>query len=258
MDSKTSKKINVKEIFSLISTIISWTIFVLLVLCATFLVYYFIATKIYIAKGSGHEPKFSLYTIISPSMVPNINVYDVIVDVKVDKPEDIKINDVITFNSNIPEVSGKTITHRVIAINKDANGNYYFQTKGDNNLVEDGVNVEFSNIIGKVALKIPQLGKVQSFLASRAGWLVIVLIPALYVILKSIMKIVKLNKDEKSNEPPKEKEKKKLLIPKEKVVPEKVDEPKELETKKSDTNINYAFLDLEDDEEDMTLPHLKE
>ena len=180
MDSKTSKIIKGKEIFSLISTIISWTIFVLLVLCATFLVYYFIATRIYIAKGSGHEPKFSLYTIISPSMVPNINVYDVIVDVKVDKPEDIKINDVITFNSNIPEVSGNTITHRVIAINKDAEGNYYFQTKGDNNLVEDGVNVEFSNIIGKVALKIPQLGKVQSFLASKAGWLFIILIPALY------------------------------------------------------------------------------
>lgn len=256
MDSKTSKKIKGKEIFSLISTIISWTIFVLLVLCATFLVYYFIATRIYIAKGSGYEPKFSLYTIISPSMVPNINVYDVIVDVKVDKPEDIKINDVITFNSNIPEVSGNTITHRVIAINKDAEGNYYFQTKGDNNLVEDGVNVEFSNIIGKVALKIPQLGKVQSFLASKAGWLFIILIPALYVILKSIMKIVKLNKDEKSNEVPKVKEKKKILIPKEKIVPEKVDEPKELETNKSDTNIDYAFLDI-DDEEDMTLPHLK-
>lgn len=256
MDSKTSKIIKGKEIFSLISTIISWTIFVLLVLCATFLVYYFIATRIYIAKGSGHEPKFSLYTIISPSMVPNINVYDVIVDVKVDKPEDIKINDVITFNSNIPEVSGNTITHRVIAINKDAEGNYYFQTKGDNNLVEDGVNVEFSNIIGKVALKIPQLGKVQSFLASKAGWLFIILIPALYVILKSIMKIVKLNKDEKSNEVPKVKEKKKILIPKEEKVPEKVDEPKELENNKSDTNIDYAFLNIDDDE-DMTLPHLK-
>jgi len=53
------------------------------------LVYYFVAVRIYAAKGSGHEPKFSLYTIITPSMTPNINVYDVVVDVKVDMPENI-------------------------------------------------------------------------------------------------------------------------------------------------------------------------
>ena len=65
------------QIIYLLSTIISWTIFALLVICAILLVYYFIATKIYAKKGSGYEPKFSLYTIISPSMVPNIKVYDV-------------------------------------------------------------------------------------------------------------------------------------------------------------------------------------
>ncbi len=206
MNSKVEKNINIKEVFNLVSTIISWTIFVLLVICAILLAYYFVATKVYVAKGKGYEPKFSLYTIISPSMVPNINVYDVIVDVKVDKPEDIKINDVITFNSSIPGVAGGTVTHRVIAINKDTSGNYYFQTKGDNNLVEDGVNVEFSNIIGKVALRIPQLGKIQSFVASSMGWLVIILIPALYVIVKSILKIAKTPKaNEKIQEPPKDK-----------------------------------------------------
>lgn len=199
MDTKPKKKTSLTEIFKFISTIISWTIFVLLLICAAFLLYYFIAVKVYVAKGSGYEPKFSLYTIITPSMTPNINVYDVVVDVKVDKPEDIKINDVITFYSSIPGVRNGTITHRVIAINKDINGNYKYLTKGDYNLVDDGVNVEFDKIVGKVALRIPQLGRVQFFMASKMGWLLVVLLPALYVIVKDILKIIKLKNDDSSN-----------------------------------------------------------
>lgn len=199
MDSNVKKKTSLTEIFKFISTIISWTVFVLLLICAAFLIYYFIAVKVYVAKGSGHEPKFSLYTIITPSMTPNINVYDVVVDVKVDKPEDIKINDVITFYSNIPGVKNGTITHRVIAINKDIDGNYKYLTKGDYNLVDDGVDVGFDKIVGKVALRIPQLGRVQFFMASKLGWLLVVLIPALYVIIKDILKIIRLTNGKSSN-----------------------------------------------------------
>ena len=199
MDSKVKKKTSLTEIFKFISTIISWTVFVLLLICAAFLIYYFIAVKVYVAKGSGHEPKFSLYTIITPSMTPNINVYDVVIDVKVDKPEDIKINDVITFYSSIPGVRNGTITHRVIAINKDVNGKYKYLTKGDYNLVDDGADVEFDKIVGKVALRIPQIGRVQFFMASKLGWLLIILLPALYIILKDILRIIKLKNETPSN-----------------------------------------------------------
>lgn len=195
MNSEVKKKSNFREILKFLSTIVSWTVFTLLMLVMIALVYYFIAVRIYAAKGSGHEPKFSLYTIITPSMTPNINVYDVVIDVKVDKPEDIKINDVITFNSSIPGVHGGTITHRVIAVSKDADGNYHYRTKGDYNLVDDGVDVDFNSIVGKVALRIPQLGRAQAFLATKAGWLICVLVPALYVIIKDILKIIRLKSD---------------------------------------------------------------
>lgn len=199
MNTDVKKKSNFREIIKFISTIISWTIFVLLLICACLLIYYFIAIRVYIAKGEGHEPAFSLYTIISPSMTPNINTYDVVVDTKVKKPEDIKINDVITFNSSIPGVRGGTITHRVIAINIDTNGEYHYRTKGDYNLVDDGVDVEFDDIVGKVSLRIPQLGKLQSFMATKTGWLILVLIPALYIIFKDVIKIIKLKNSEANN-----------------------------------------------------------
>ena len=246
MDNEVKNKLSLKEIFKLISTIISWTVFVLLLICAAFLLYYFISTKVYVAKGTGYEPKFSLYTIVSPSMVPNINVYDVVIDVKLEKPEDVKINDVITFNSSIPGVEGGTITHRVIAISKDKEGNYYYKTKGDNNLVDDGVDVSFNSIVGKVALRIPGLGKVQSFMASSMGWLMFILVPALYIIIKDILRIIK-NKNEEKQEKLKIKNilfnsEKKLLPYTSKIV--------------SEPN-NLTFMDADDNVDIDDLPTLK-
>lgn len=280
MDIKPKKKTSLTEIFKFISTIISWTIFVLLLICAAFLLYYFIAVKVYVAKGSGYEPKFSLYTIITPSMTPNINVYDVVVDVKVDKPEDIKINDVITFYSSIPGVRNGTITHRVIAINKDINGNYKYLTKGDYNLVDDGVNVEFDKIVGKVALRIPQLGRVQFFMASKMGWLLVVLLPALYVIVKDILKIIKLKNDNSSNKFTKFLNRPLITFKKRKLLPYTPTSEIEKQNLSTEINLNYEekkesspliyenknkvnietptimnFYD--EDEEDIDLPSLK-
>lgn len=192
MTTEVKNKSKFREILKFISTVVSWTIFVLLIICIAFLIYYFVAIKVYTTKGSGHEPAFSVYMVVTPSMRPNINPYDVVIDFKVDNPEDIKINDVITFYSSIPGVKGGTITHRVIGISKDTEGNYKFRTKGDYNLVDDGIDVEFDKIVGKVAIRIPELGRVQTFVASKTGWLVCVLIPALYVIVKDIFKILKI------------------------------------------------------------------
>lgn len=190
MDTKTNNN-SFKEILHLISTIFSWTLFTLLVICAGILLYYFVATKIFSTFGSKYEPKFSLYSIMSPSMTPNIQVYDVIVNVKVDKPEDIKIGDVITFISNSPETKGMTITHRVVSIIKSNDGNYSYQTKGDANPIEDTGVVEYNNIIGKVALKIPALGRLQVFIGSSTGLILIVLAFALVILLKALIRKIR-------------------------------------------------------------------
>lgn len=187
----SSKKYNTKEILSFISTVISWTVFALLSICIALLLYYFVSTQIYARKGEKYTPKFSLYTIVSPSMTPNIKVYDVIVNIEVEEPEEIKIGDVITFVSTSTESMGATVTHRVVSIMQDEQGNYSYQTKGDNNLIEDSSSVPFANVIGRVTLKIPQLGRIQLFVASSYGWLFLILIPALYILLRDLLKALK-------------------------------------------------------------------
>lgn len=154
----------------------------------SFLVYYFISIKIYEEKGSLYKPAIMLYNIISQSMEPNINVYDVVVDKSIKDIKEIKENDVITFISKSPISYNYIITHRIIDVYETEYG-VAFLTKGDNNKLADEALVYEDQILGKMIFKIPGLGKIQTFLAYKGIWLFIVLIPAFGVIIFDIVKI---------------------------------------------------------------------
>ena len=187
------KKISWQNIIRIIFKILSWALFIILLLIAIFLLYYYIANKIYISKGPGYEPKFSIYTIASGSMVPNINIYDAVINMRVDDPSDLQVGDVITFRSSSPTTISMTITHRIKAITEDNEGNICFVTKGDANPIEDELCAKYNNVIGKVIIRIPGVGYIQRFLASGVGWLLFILIPALIIIAKDIMRITRLS-----------------------------------------------------------------
>lgn len=180
-----------KSIFKLIADILTWTIFAILMIVAAFLIYYVIANAVYSKKGERFKPIVSLYTIISGSMLPTIKVYDVVVNLRVDDPSKLHEGDVITFISQSKINYGDTITHRINKITYD-NGTYYFTTKGDNNLVPDDSPVEFNNIIGKVILKIPQLGQAQFFLLKQGSKLFLILIPSFGILIYDLLKMLNL------------------------------------------------------------------
>lgn len=198
---KSNEKYNsIKHKLKFFTTILSWTIFVLLVLIAIVLVYYFFTTRIYSKKNSEYRPAFGLYTIISPSMEKTLNIYDVIVNVRVKNQNSIKVGDIITFISTSSSSKGMTITHRVIEISEDENGNKLYKTKGDNNTAPDPKPATFDNILGKVIFKIPQLGRLQSILITKMGWLILVVVPAFIIILYDILKLLRIHGAEKNIE----------------------------------------------------------
>lgn len=184
----TFKKI--KNVLNYIGKILSYASIVLLVIIGAFLVYYLFTVQKY-KNNPEFKPEVSLYTIISGSMEPAIHVYDVVVNVAVKSPEDIKVGDVITFVSTSSISKGLTVTHRVQDI-KIVNGNYEYVTKGDYNPVADSSTAKYENVLGKVAFKIPQLGRVQFIVASKAGWFLVVLLPAMGVIIYDVIKLIKL------------------------------------------------------------------
>lgn len=217
-------------ILKMISKILSWTFLTFLVFIAAALIYYVVSAKIAEIKGTSYQPAFSLYTIISPSMEPNIKVYDVVVTRKVD-PKTINEGDVITYISTSSLGEGLTITHRVK--NKILTENSVkFRTQGDNNKVADSALVESNNVLGKVIFKIPYLGHLQFLLQSKGGWIFILLIPAMLVVIYDVIKVIRLTSVKQKVE---ESIKEVPLNIEEKKKQEKL--KKELKQKYEDTNV---------------------
>lgn len=183
------KTIRKKKILKIVSKIFSYIVISVLMFIASFLVIYVITSKL--SKAQGKNPPFGLYTIISPSMTPNINVYDVVFIVKTDT-DNVKVGDVITFYSTNSFFGGTPITHRVVEILDESDGSKRFKVKGDANPKADDEKVIPENVLGKVIIRFPQLGRVQFFLASKGGWLIAVMIPALVIISYDIYKIFRL------------------------------------------------------------------
>lgn len=173
-----------------------YSVFLIMILVFLVIIINFIDQKNNLKKGIQKPALVSAYTIVSPSMVPNINVLDVIITTRVSDPSKIKVGDVITFNSTDYRSSGVTVTHRVKKIEKTSDGKYLFTTKGDANNTEDATRQPFSSIYGKVLLRLPKLGYIQYILSTVLGWLLLIIIPTVLIIGADIIKIIKTIKDD--------------------------------------------------------------
>ena len=173
-----------------------YSVFLIMILVFLVIIINFIDQKNNLKKGIQKPALVSAYTIVSPSMVPNINVLDVIITTRVSDPSKIKVGDVITFNSTDYRSSGVTVTHRVKKIEKTSDGKYLFTTKGDANNTEDATRQPFSSIYGKVLLRLPKLGYIQYILSTVLGWLLLIIVPTVLIIGADIIKIIKTIKDD--------------------------------------------------------------
>ena len=137
-----------------------------------------LATPTMLRHALGTE--IPLAVVKSTSMVPTLNVGDIVVIVGVD-PSTIRPGDIIIYDKRVNtrifsraplmpvEQMGYIIIHRVIEVYVDpSTGKVYFRTKGDNNfsadpwvVPEEGVlgRVLMLNVNGKLYLvKIPYIG----------------------------------------------------------------------------------------------------
>lgn len=165
------------------------------------IVLFFVAVLMFInlvslKTGNSRHALFGTYVIISPSMVPAINIDDAVVIKKVDV-SDLKKGDIITFSSSDARYFGYTITHRIYDVSNDYSGNFVFRTKGDGNESIDSAPVLADNIYGKVIFVIPYLGKVQKFLLNPYGWILFIVIPFIIFIVFDVFSIFKCKKLEK-------------------------------------------------------------
>ena len=203
IDVSSAKHFNVKVVkkkeplIKFVLGVLSYAIFIWLLLIGITLLIYVADIKLREMKGDYAPPKYNAYVVLTGSMLPKIQVYDVVVTKKVE-PADLEVDDIITFASSDTRFEGTIITHRIINTYYDAaTDTYTFQTKGDNNNVADSALVQSNNIYGKVILKIPKLGYLQNFLAGQGGWIIVILIPCLVVMSYDIVRLIKSVKGKK-------------------------------------------------------------
>ncbi len=118
-----------------------------------------------------------LMVVSSGSMIPTLNVGDIII-VRGADPHVVTVGTIIIFHS--PYEWDMPIVHRVIAVLNDG-GQLSFETKGDNNQVQDGWKIPAANLIGVYVLKIPYLGLISLELRGPLGVTLIILLVALII-----------------------------------------------------------------------------
>ena len=182
-----------------------YSLLIIVLIIAVFFGAYVIDQMIGMKNHEDRSPLFGVYVIISPSMVPNINVYDAVVTMRV-PTEKIEMYDVITFLSKDIDTHGTPITHRVVGIVETEDGKIGYRTKGDNNNAEDNALIMEDEVIGKVLFRIPMIGYVRSFITSKLGWLLIVVLPCVGVIIYDIGKLVGIINNSKAKSDDNEKE----------------------------------------------------
>lgn len=107
-------------------------------------------------------------TVLSGSMKPTLGVGSVAV-VRAQPVEQIGIGDVITFTERKPDTSTtRTVTHRVIAVERDAGG-LMFRTQGDANDSPDLYPTAAADVQGVLWYSVPMAGWVRTFIVSPAG-----------------------------------------------------------------------------------------
>lgn len=157
----------------------------------------YLVDLVYNAKtGNNKKPLFGAYVIVTESMIPTINVNDAVV-VKRVEDDNVGVGDIVTFSASSGYYAGYSITHRIVGKYITQSGDFVYRTKGDNNDREDISLVSTDSILGKVILRIPMVGYIQSFVLSPIGFVISIIIPVVIVILYESFRITALWKKRK-------------------------------------------------------------
>lgn len=161
------------------------------VLVALILIFVLIVTiGVITSSGKGYTELFgtALVTVQSGSMEgeadDNFFKGDLLL-IKVLKDEqksELAVGDVITFYDNsIRQDQLELNSHRIVDI-FTADGELYFQTKGDNNDRQDDFVLPASAVVGKFNGKIENIGGAIDWMRSSTGFFVCIVLPSLLIV----------------------------------------------------------------------------
>lgn len=142
---------------------------------------------------SYHIGGWRAFIVMSSSMEPTIKTGSLVITQQI-HPKTLKMGDIITFIS--PTKDREFITHRISSISQNGSVSV-IKTKGDNNKAPDNWVLAGGGVAGKVVFTIPGLGYIFSWSRTKEGIILLILIPAAFIIvgeIRNIFNIVKNNR----------------------------------------------------------------
>ncbi|WP_379158103.1 signal peptidase I SipW [Paenibacillus sp. sgz5001063] len=167
------------------------------------LIFVVLLAAVVVSRASGGEPTlfgYEIKSVLSGSMEPGIQTGSIVALKPGGDMTRFKKGDVITFLSE----GNILITHRIVdASAKNANGEVIYHTKGDNNDAADMTPVSSGNIVAEyTGVTVPYIGYAMNFAASKAGSVVLMIVPGLLLLLYALYSSWKaLTALEKKNTP---------------------------------------------------------
>lgn len=126
-----------------------------------------------------------ILTVLSGSMEPTISAGSIVV---VRRATNYEVGEIVTFG-----IDAKTqipTTHRIAEVRVE-DGQMVYKTKGDANNAEDIREISTKDIVGKMYFAVPYAGYLVDFVRKPVGLLLIIVLPAIFIIYDEIRKIVR-------------------------------------------------------------------
>jgi len=169
-----------KKTSRIIGTIISVVLTAIILIVLVFVFY---------SRITGRVPKFFGYSclyIVSGSMEDTIETGSVIF-VKEINPNELKVNDIISFYSSDPSIKGKPNTHRIVEITDQG-----YKTIGDANYGQvDKYPVSESDVIGVYKGTSKQLSFFVGLLRKPVVLMLIIVIPTVIFFIYELRNLIK-------------------------------------------------------------------
>jgi signal peptidase len=130
------------------------------------------------------SPDFDMFIVRSESMVPTINMGDLVVTGRFGGPltKSIDRGTIVTYEQN-----KNLVTHRIV----DFASIEAVITQGDNTEDPDPNPIPLSNIVGIYLFKVPRAGYLVTFVQTRTGWFLTIIIPTVILVGFLVKDIVK-------------------------------------------------------------------
>lgn len=126
---------------------------------------------------------FMMFRVVTGSMEPTIPTGALLIAKSVEI-ETIQMGDIVCFRTQLADIWGKIVTHRVVGIMENPLGSILLETKGDANLASDIFFVDKGNFVGKVVWYTGSkslFAGVISLFTNKIGFLGCIVFPTLFI-----------------------------------------------------------------------------